>query len=475
MCGVIGEISNTRKDVASDIYNRLLCIQNRGQEAAGIYTFDLETGKFYDHKGNGLVSAVFDEGRLTERLIGNLGLGHVRYSTTSDKNAAQPFVTDWNRIMLAHNGQVSNESWLREQLAKIHQPCKTGCDAEVLLRIFDHYFDDRRGELIERIYRSVEKLMEVTAGAYSVVVGIDQGLIAFRDPHGIRPLVYGRSDEGYVFASETVALDGLKEVQSVKPGEVIFVDKDLNVHRKVIRQGKPGACVFEWVYFDSPHSDNEGIYVNQVRYNLGKALAKLFDRTERARLEEQILSLRQGSHPNLEVLVSPVPETARPAATAFARKTGYPHSDCLVKNRFVGRTFMKPYQQKREAGVSQIRPLRIVNGNIVIVIDDSMVRGTSALKLVNSIREEGALGVHLGLTFPQVRYPCPYGIDFHDPKELIAAGRTDEEIKQLVNVDSLTYVDLDGLVGSIGLPADQLCMGCLTGEYPSPLEKEVAL
>ncbi|MCX6741766.1 MAG: amidophosphoribosyltransferase [Candidatus Pacearchaeota archaeon] len=476
MCGIIGEISRQGTNVTGDIYSRLSQLQHRGQEAAGIYVSDPHTGVLHERKGQGLVNVVFQDGELLSKFDGTMALGHVRYSTTLDKDVAQPFSTSFGEIMLAHNGQVANEPQLRAQLDRKNRSCKTGCDAEVLLRVFEYYFDDRRGETVERVFRSVEKLMQVTTGAYSVVAGINgEGLLAFRDPHGIRPLVYGRSEDRYVFASETVALDGLQDVQTVKLGEAIFVDNDLNVSKRIISQGQPAHCFFEWDYFAHVDSDIEGIYVHSVRKRLGIELAHEFEKNARTRLESHVLSLRQ-SYPNIEVLVSPVPETARPAAESFARETGFNHRAFLIKDRYSNRTFIQPTQQKREAGVKKIRVLsQVIRGNIALIKDDSIVRGTSSRELVQAVRDAGAVGVYWGSTCPPIKFPCPCGIDFHTTEELIAANRSEEEVGRIIGADVLTYNTLDGLVAAIGKRKDQLCLGCLTGEYPASLEMEVEL
>jgi amidophosphoribosyltransferase len=467
MCGIIGIISKEHTNIGSIIHDGLLALQHRGPEAAGIFVNGKENKLAVQIKGKGLVSEVFKGKEKVLERPGNIGIGQVRYSTTEIKEDAQPFYLQIGGIMLAHNGHVINEKQLRRRLAKEMIFFNSDCDAETLLNVFAYYFNRSSGDVKEKCFKSVEKLMDITLGSYSVVAGINKkGLFVFRDPHGIRPLVYGKSNDSYIFSSETVAIDHLKNLEVVKPGEAIFIDTELNVSKKIIKKETPRHCMFEWVYFADANSSIEGRGVNEVRYDLGEWLAKL--------------CLKEPAYNNLynnpNVRVSPVPLTSIPIAISFSHETGIPYADCLIKNRYTGRTFLKPSQLERMSNVSSgIRPLKMVEGKIIIVIDDSLVRGTNGTQIVYVLKKAGAKEVHFLSACPPIIYPCYYGIDFHTNEELIAYGRTKGEIQKIIKANSLIYQTNEGLIRAIGLPEDNLCLGCLTGEYPTKLKQDIKL
>lgn len=461
MCGIIGIISK-KNQVSLDIYNALLIQQHRGQDAAGILT--LNKNEVLLKKEGGLVYEVFKQHDL-EKLAGNLGIGHVRYPTTEKKKDAQPFYNNFSGIGLVHNGHIINERQLREKLEEKKIYCDSDCDAETLLNVFSYFFLQEKGHAKERCFKSLEKLMSSVLGAYSVVSVIQgAGLLAFRDPYGIRPLVYGKRDFAHAFASETIALEQLDftDIRNLEPGEAVFVDKNLNLESRIIAQKGHRHCMFEWVYFSRATSNLERIKINSVRARLGAELARLYKEGKTSKRLEQ-----KGFEKM--IIVSPVPETARPAAIVFSEKSGYKYKDALEKNRYAGRLFIKPNQEVREKETLMgIVPIReIVKGKIVFIVDDSIVRGTTSKRMIQTLRKYGASEVHLFITCPPLKYPCDYGIDFHQATELIAHDKSIAEIATAIGADSLTYMSIAGLANAIGLPKEQLCLACLNNEYPT--------
>jgi amidophosphoribosyltransferase len=463
MCGIIGVISKESR-ASFDAYNGLLELQHRGQDAAGIFALS-KSGKISLKKENGLVHNIFNQTDL-ENLVGNIAIGQVRYPTTTEKKDAQPFYSGIGGVALAHNGHILNEGQLREKLREKDIYCDSDCDAETLLNVFSYFYLKEKGSSKEKSFNALKSVMKVVLGSYSVVSVTRNdggGLLAFRDPHAIRPFVYGKKDSAYAFASESIALKqlGFQDIKNVEPGEAIFIDNHLNIESRIIDQKEPKHCYFEYVYFSRATSEVEKRSVNKVRANLGKELA-------RSHKLSDLYKTLNGSDPK-EVITSPVPETARPSGIVFAEEMGYTYKDCLEKRRYSGRNFIKPDQKLREKEANTVFvPIKeVIKGKVLHLIDDSIVRSTTSSALIKGVRECNPKAIHFYSTCPPLRYPCNYGIDFHKKGELIAYNKTPEEIAKVIGADSLTYMNLGGLLRSIGLPKKYLCLDCINGEHPT--------
>ena len=442
MCGIVA-LSNG--DVALKLYYGLYSVQHRGQDSCGMATYDAANKRFRMKKGQGLVPNVFSEQSI-ENLFGAAGIGHVRYPTIGSDflKDAQPFIYD-DSIAMAHNGNIANYA---EMVKTLKQKPASMCDVEVILNAL--------GEGMKKykdVYQAVEESMNRLNGSYSVVSLVrDEGLVIFRDPHAIRPLVL--SKEGA--ASESIALDIMGETvfDDVRPGECVII-KDGKMERKTLVDKGPRHCMFEWVYFSRPDSTIEKRSVYDVRLKLGEELAKEFDK-------------------KVDVVV-PVPDTSRPAAQGFAHALGVDHREGLIKNRYVGRTFIMPKQGLREAAVRvKLNPvIQELMGKRVALVDDSIVRGTTSKKLVKLVRDAGAKEVHLVISCPPILWPCFYGVDMTKKAELIAArfpkDLIEEEVAKAVGADSVTYLSIDGLRRAIGVKG--LCTACLDGDYATDVSK----
>jgi amidophosphoribosyltransferase len=446
MCGVVGIVGKYPVNVR--LYDSLTMLQHRGQDAAGIATCD--QGKVFQQKGNGLVKDVFRTAHM-ERLVGNMGIGHVRYPTagSSSPALAQPFyVNSPYGISLAHNGNLTNSAELMDQLFKTGlRHVNTDSDSEVLLNIFAFELQ-QRGELIpseDDIFAAVEKVHEYCRGAYSVTAMIaNYGLVAFRDPNGIRPLIFGKreTDKGveYMVASESVALDvqDFEIIRDVEPGEAVYIDTEGNFYS---RQCAPSTrlmpCMFEQVYFARPDSIIDGISVYKARLRMGEKLA---EKIERLRPDHDI-----------DVVV-PVPDTSRVAGQILAHNLNVKFREGLMKNRYIGRTFIMPGQKQRKKSVRQkLNAIELeFKGKNVMLVDDSIVRGTTCKQIIHMAREAGANKVYFASASPPVRYPNVYGIDMPSAHELIAHGRTEEEICEEIGADWLVYQDIDDLIECTG-------------------------
>jgi amidophosphoribosyltransferase len=450
-CGVFG-IYNFEEDAPSRlIYYGLFALQHRGQESSGIAVSD---GKdIRCHRGMGLVNQVFNE-RIISSLKGNLGIGHVRYSTTGSSiiENAQPIVIDtkYGTLALAHNGNLINSAELRRSLKERGISFVGTSDSEVMATLIatSDKADFEEG-LIEAL--------KACRGAFSVVILTRDRLIAIRDPNGIRPLSIGRTEKGYVVASETCALDiiGAKFVRDVANGEIVVIDKD-GLRSRTWQMGEREAfCVFEFIYFARPDSVIHGRNVYEARFHMGKYLAM--------------------EHPVEADMVMAVPESGVPAAMGYAAESKIPYEEGLIKNRYVGRTFIQPSQEIRELGVRlKLNPIcDAVRGKKVIVIDDSIVRGTTSRQIVRLIREAGAREVHMRISSPPNLNPCFYGIDTATRAELIASNLSIEGIRKYIEADSLGYLSLKNLTRSISLPDDRLCMACFNGEYPVKIPEQM--
>ncbi len=441
-------------------YYGLYALQHRGQESAGIVAAR-PGGPMAAHRGMGLVAEVFDRDRLAS-LAGDgrtVAVGHVRYSTTgaSAPENAQPLLVRCRgaQLAVAHNGNLVNGLTLRRRLEGEGAIFQTTTDTEVIA----HLVARRPGPWREAV---VEALGEVRGG-FALAVLTPEGLLGARDPRGIRPLVLGRLDGGWILASETCALDavGAETLREVEPGEWVWIDE------RGLRTGSlagpdaggaPAFCAFEFVYFARPDSRFQGRSVHQVRKELGRRLAR----------EAPV---------DADVVIG-VPESSLPAAAGYSEASGIPHELGLIKNRYAGRTFIRPRQSERASLVRiKLNPVRdAVAGRRVVVVDDSLVRGTTTRHLVEALRAAGAREVHLRITSPPYRFSCYYGIDTADRGQLIAAHRDQDEIRRLVGADSLHFLSLEGMLAATGLDPDAFCLGCFTGRYPvPPAEEELAL
>ncbi len=467
MCGFIGVFGPDGVDVAPEIYEGLIAVQHRGQDAAGMITF---TDTFHVKKGGGLVRDVF-QAQDMERLKGNLGVGHVRYPTVGGGSVedAQPFhVTFPVGVAMAHNGNVTNFQALRDCHARnTGTRLNSSCDLEVILYVFVRALSERTrpGKLVtpEDVFQAVRTVFAEVRGAYSVVAALpDVGLLAFRDPYGIKPIVYGRkqSQEGvwYAVASESVVLDviGYGDHQSLGAGEALFVEVDGKTHRRKLSDRPHRPCIFELVYFARPDSMLDGISVYKTRIRFGEALARQW---------------KESGAPTPDVVI-PVPDSSRDAAMAMAAGLGVPYREGLVKNRYIGRTFIMPSQDSRQSSVRRklnAIPLEF-RGKDVCLVDDSIVRGNTARRIVRMAREAGARKVYLAVTSPPLVSPCPYGIDMATKTEFIAAGFTTAEVATRLEADYLLYLERDAMneAARAGNPeVESFCNACFTGEYPT--------
>ncbi len=439
MCGIVGVVSNA--PVNQLIYDALLLLQHRGQDAAGIVT--QQQRKFYMHKAKGMVRDVFRT-RNMRSLPGNCGLGQVRYPTAGNafsEEEAQPFYVNAPfGITLVHNGNLTNAKALKAELFSTdHRHINTDSDSEVLLNVFAHELDKATHGMPltpEVVFTAVRQVHRRVRGSYAVVALIaGHGMLAFRDPYGIRPLCLGHGPNTVVVASESVALEGtgFQLERNIAPGEAIFVDLQGKLHSEQCADAptlKP--CIFEFVYLARPDSALDGISVYQARLNLGETLA------------QRVISTVP---PNEIDVVIPIPESSRPSAMQLAQLLGLPYREGFVKNRYVGRTFIMPGQAVREKSVRQ--KLNVIvsefKGRNVLLVDDSIVRGTTSREIVQMARDAGARKVYLASAAPPVRYPNVYGIDMPTSKELVAHDRSVEEIRAIIGCDALIYQDVDGM------------------------------
>ncbi|GAA2012817.1 amidophosphoribosyltransferase [Brevibacterium samyangense] len=467
-CGVFG-IWAPGEDVAKLVYFGLYALQHRGQESAGIATSNGEQILVY--RDMGLVSQVFDE-RDLETLPGHLAIGHTRYSTTGSPmwENAQPTLgpTPWGTVALAHNGNLTNFEEL-EAMADARRPAhdhvvrthtkKTGRtrpyrDSTNDTSLVTELFASAEGkDLTEAALEMFPKLV----GAFSFVFMDETTLYAARDPHGVRPLALGRLEHGWVVASETAALDivGASFVREVEPGELIAIDEDgLRSYR--FAEPKPARCVFEYVYLARPDSVINGKLVHASRAEMGRVLAR--------------------EHPVEADMVMATPESGTPAAVGYAEESGIPFGQGLMKNAYVGRTFIQPSQTLRQQGIRlKLNPLKEnIAGKRIVVVDDSIVRGNTQRALVRMLREAGAKEIHIRISSPPVKWPCFYGIDFATRAELIANGLTTDEICQSLGADSLGYISVDGMIAATTQEPKELCTACFTGTYPITVPSDAA-
>jgi amidophosphoribosyltransferase len=439
MCGVLG-ICAPDRDVARLAHFGLHALQHRGQESAGIAVSD--NGRLTVLRDLGLVAQVFSEENVSG-LQGQLAIGHTRYSTTGGVKwvNAQPIVQHGaaRTVAVGHNGNLVNASELRDGL---DVKLSSTSDTELIAALVAND-PQPLGDAVVSTLRRLE-------GAYSVTALAEGKLLAFRDPHGFRPLVLGRLSDGWVIASETCALDliGADFEREVAPGELLIVDESGVESLQAVDRAPGALCIFEFFYLARPDSLLEGVEVHGARVRMGEQLA--------------------AEAPAEADLVLPIPDSGTPAAIGFSRATGIPFSEGLIKNRYVGRTFIQPDQALREQGIRlKFNPLAEVAGKRVVVVDDSIVRGNTTRQIVQMLFDAGATEVHVRVSSPPITGPCFYGIDFADEEELIAFGRSVEDVRESIGATSLAYLSLGGLQAATARPASALCRACLTGEYPT--------
>jgi amidophosphoribosyltransferase len=450
-CGIVGAYSKDKShNISREIYYGLYALQHRGQESAGISAHNGEEMRTY--RGMGLVCDVFNNGNI-HGLDGNVGIGHVRYSTTGESQIqnSQPFISkfDMGTIAIAHNGDIINSMELRRELEKEGREFLSSTDSEVVCHLLTREYSKTQ-DMVESIKRVSKKLI----GSYSLVMLVNDDLMVVRDPVGIKPLALGQSDGTTIVASETVAFDvvGAEYVRDVDPGEILLINDEIKSFKIPENPGTPRAhCMFEYVYFARPDSILDGRIVYNVRKKIGETLSK--------------------EYPVDADVVMPVPDSAITAAIGYSRASGILYGEGLIKNRYVGRTFIMPTQEGRETSVKlKMNPIKSeLEGKIIVLVDDSIVRGTTSKALVNVLREAGVKEIHLRIGSPPIISPCYYGIAMATRKELIASDKEVEKIRQTLGVDSLGYLSIDSLVDCIGIKRDELCLGCLTGEYPTEL------
>lgn len=442
-CGVFGIYGHP--EASKLTYLGLYALQHRGQESAGIVTSDGR--QLYSHKGMGLVGDVFNEETL-DTLKGNLGIGHVRYSTTGSsmlKNA-QPLVVEYSRgsIAIGHNGNLVNAKLLRDELEAYGSIFQTTVDSEIILHLLARC---NSASLQDNLVQT----LKVIEGAYSLVFSTEDQIIGVRDPHGFRPLILGKLGDAHVLASETCALDLIDAefVRDIEPGEIVFINK------KGIRSVKPfekpkreSMCVFEHVYFARPDSILFGENVHEVRKEFGRQLAR--------------------EYPVDADMVIPVPDSGNSAALGYSEESGIPLEMAIIRNHYIGRTFLQPTQLIRDFGVRiKLNPIKkIIKGKRIVVVDDSIVRGTTSKSRVKGLRDAGATEIHMRISCPPHTNPCLYGIDFPSKEELIASSHNMDEIAKFLEVDSLGYLSLDGMLNSVKRPNNSFCTACYDGRYP---------
>ena len=441
-CGVFGVFNH--REAANLTYLGLYAQQHRGQESAGIVSTDGEN--FHTHRGMGLVADIFKKSEI-KNLQGRHTIGHVRYSTSGESGLrnCQPFSYEYAHggIAMCHNGNIVNALELRKALEKEGSIFQSTSDTEVLIHLVAK---SRATSMTERLAEAVQQL----SGGFSLLVLAEKRLVGVRDRDGIRPLVLGKLDDAWILASETCAFDliGADYVRDIEPGEMVVID-DNGIHSlHPLDNCKPHFCVFEYVYFARPDSTLEGVNVYQARYQIGVQLAK--------------------EAPAKADVVVPVPDSGVPPAMGFAEASGIPFQMGLIRNHYVGRTFIEPKQSIRNFGVKlKLNPNRkLIKGKRVILVDDSIVRGTTSRKIVEMVRAAGAAEVHMRISSPPTKHSCFYGVDTPDAEELMANKMNLEEMRKAIGADSLAFVSFEGMYTAVGKPREQHCDACFSGNYP---------
>jgi len=450
MCGIIGIHNNS--EAAMLAYMGLYAQQHRGQEGAGVISSD--GVHLHRHMGQGLVSDVFSDPNVFNKLIGDAAIGHVRYSTTgnSDEKNVGPLTFNMGSyyLSIAHNGNLVNIEEIRMSMQKDGAIFQTSTDTEIIIHLIAR---EKGNSLAEKVEKALQKI----EGAYSLLLLSPNEMIAARDPHGIRPFCMGKLQNAYVFASETCALDllGAKYIRDVKLGEMVVIN-DSGLHSKtIITPQKPKHCIFEYIYFSRPDSKIFGKSVDKMRRAFGRKLA-------------------QESPADTGDIVISVPDSSNTCALGYASKSNLQHEIGLIRNHYVGRTFIFPSQRLRDISVRlKFNTVKgVVKDKEVVIIDDSIVRGTTIKKLTKLIRGSGASKVHVRISSPPVRFPCFYGMDFPTTKELVAGDKTIKEVKELIDVDSLGYLSLKGTIKSTSKQSDNYCAACFSGEYPIDMKEK---
>jgi len=449
-CGIFGIFGHA--DATKLTYLGLYALQHRGQESAGIVVSD---GKqMACHRGMGLVTDVFTH-EVLEKLPGHLAIGHVRYSTTGSsiiKNV-QPFFVKYSQgsIAIAHNGNLVNSLRLRNELEKSGSIFQSTMDSEVVIHLIAR---SKEANLEKRLIHSLTQI----EGAYSLVLLTEDRLIAIRDPWGFRPLCLGKLDDAYCIASETCALDLIQAecLRDIEPGEVLFLDKNGLCSVRPFSGVKHSFCIFEFIYFARPDSDIFGKSVYLTRKRLGRELAK--------------------ECPVEADLVMPIPDSGNYAALGYAEQSGIPFEMGIVRNHYVGRTFIEPFQYVRDLGVKvKLNPVKeILKGKRIVIVEDSIVRGTTSRTRIRTLRNAGAKEIHMRVSCPPHRFPCFYGIDFPTRSELIASAHTLEEIRDYIGLDSIGYLSLERMLNSMYLDKEEFCVACFDGNYPISTNEEVS-
>lgn len=442
-CGIFAVISKDGSDVAPIVYRGLIALQHRGQDAAGMVVYDPKKG-LQPQKGLGLVSDIYAEGL---KVNGHIGIGHTRYPTTGRCQIEDVQPSIFGKIAVTHNGHLANYDEVRTGLKKRGYEFASTVDSEVFAYLLDE-------KIKEGVEVAVKHVMDTLDGAYSDGAIIDGKLHMFRDPYAIRPMVWGENEQYIAFASESTALDinNIPYKGEVLPGELVFVEPNGLVRKDIKKRGFR-HCMFEYVYFSRPDSIVNAKWVYEVRKNLGRELA--------------------AEHPAKADLIVPVPDTSRTAAEEYAKATGIPFEEALIKNRYVGRTFIMPTQEKRTLAVRmKLNAVRgLLEGKDVVLIDDSIVRGTTLREIVALVRNAGAKKVHVRITSPPIKAPCFYGVDMPTYNELVATNKDVDGTRIHIGADSLGYLSIDSLKKAIGLP---VCTGCLNEDYPTEYAKKMA-
>ncbi len=454
-CGIVGAYShNKSKNISRSIYYGLYALQHRGQESAGISVHN--GNEMSTYRGMGLVCDVFNNESI-EELEGYAGIGHVRYSTTGKSKIenSQPFFNEFQfgKIAVAHNGDVINSMELRGEMEKRGYEFKSDTDSEVICQLLTETYL-KTNDIVDAIQEIVKRLI----GSYSLVILFNNDLIVVRDPIGIKPLSLGKKGDMDVVASETVAFDAIdgEYIRSIEPGEILVINDEMKSYMmENAGSVKRAHCMFEYVYFARPDSILDDRNVYEVRLNIGRYLCREYSADAE--------------------IVMPVPDSAITASIGYSRESGLPYGEGLIKNRYVGRTFIMPTQEERENSVRlKMNPVKSeLKGKKIVLIDDSIVRGTTSKATVDVLKEAGAKEIHLRIGCPPIISPCYYGIAMATKKELIASNKEIEEIREYLGVDSLGYLSVDSLVECIGIKRDELCLGCLTGEYPTSLPENI--
>ncbi len=430
----------------------LMILQHRGQDTAGISVFDGQS--INTVKDAGLVTSALPADRIAP-ATGTVGIGHVRYATTGSKNPknAQPMtmVTASGQIAVAHNGDLTNYEMRKNELLAQNAVFQTDSDTELVINILSRFLGMGNDQV-----RSLRKTMGEIDGAYALTILINDKLYAVRDPHGIRPLILGKLPDGYIVASESAALDalGAEVIRDVMPGEILEINTDGFKSYPAEVKTPSAHCAFEWIYFARPDSVIDGRCVYDVRREIGRILAK--------------------EHPVDADLVMPIPDSGRAHAIGYSQGSGLPYEEGFMKNRFAERTFILPDQREREIAVrGKMNPITsTVAGKRIVIVDDSIVRGTTLNQLISMLRSAGAKEVHVRVGSPPIIAPCYYGVDMKTRDQFIADGRTVEEIRQILGADSLGYISIEGLVKAIGLGENDLCLACLNARYPTRIDGE---